>query len=278
MSLLEKDKRKFNIIIGSKKCGACFGTSPSLAAKKVKGKRVAFYLKETTKDSKKKLYGPYSSKKNIVQRGGELKEDIIRDVLNILNNCDDRSVFTNELNIKYKILENTYLLLGISSRKNKCNILKELLGLRSIYSTKNDKDFPLDFCLSEKNQKEHNLIELGFYTEHSSLILSKVGAVGSKIYYENNWLKFIHFLRITILQIEIEIREQRRKNNVKLKQFKEELNEVNQKQLNEMTREIEKAKAFHAAQSGPAEEKPPNKPSQYLLTNNELRELGINPN
>jgi hypothetical protein len=69
MSLLEKDKRKFSVIIGSKKCGVCSGASPYGAAKKVKGKSGAFYLKETTKDSKKKLYGPYLSKKKVVQRG-----------------------------------------------------------------------------------------------------------------------------------------------------------------------------------------------------------------
>lgn len=277
MGLLEKDKRKFSVIIGSKKCGTCSGTSPSLAAKKVKGKSGEFYLKETTKGSKKKLYGPYSSKKRIVQRGGTLKESIIENVLNILNNCDDLHVFTNELNIKYKILENTYLFLGISLRKDKCKILKELLGLRSIYSIKN-QDFPLDFCLSKKNQFEHNLIESGFYIKYHDLILSKVGEVGSKIYYENNWSKFINFLRRTILQIEIEILEQSRKNNIKLGQIKEELNKETQNKLNEMKREIEEAKSLYAAQAGPAKERPLTKPSQYLLTNNELRELGINPN
>jgi len=269
MGLLEKDKRKFNVIIGSKKCGACSGASPSLAAKKVKGKSGAFYLKETTKVSKKKLYGPYSSKKRVVQRGGTLKEDIIRDVLKILNNCDDLSVFTNELNITYKILENTYLFLGISPRKDKCKILKELLGLRNIYSIGN-QNFPLYFCLSEKNEKEHNLIEFGFYTERSSLILSKVGAVGSKIYYQNNWLKFINFLRITILQIEIEILKKNKKTNIKLKDLQREFN-----------KETEEAKALYA-QAGPAEELTSNNHvnsgikknlPRYALTNEELGEF-----
>jgi hypothetical protein len=277
MSLLEKDKRKFNVIIGSKKCGACYGTSPSLAAKKVKGKSGAFYLKETTKDSKKKLYGPYSSKKRVVQRGGTLKEDIIRDVLNILNNCDDLRVLTNELNIKYKILENTYVLLGINH--SKCNILKELLGLRSIYSIGN-QDFPLDFCLSEKNEKEHNLIEFGFYRERSSLILKKVDAVGSNVYYQNNWINFIKFLRIIILKIEIDIREQRRKNNVRLKQFKEELNKISQNQLKKMKCEIQEAKALYA-QAGPANNRRFARagPAEELTSNNHVNsKLGINPN
>jgi hypothetical protein len=101
MGLLEKDKRKFNVIIGSKKCGACFGTSPSLASKKVNGKSGAFYLKEMTKDSKKKLYGPYSSKKKVIQRGGEennLRDRICENVLQILRSCDKPDVFDSEMN------------------------------------------------------------------------------------------------------------------------------------------------------------------------------------
>ena len=81
MSLLEKDKRKFSVIIGSKKCGVCSGASPSGAAKKVKGKSGSFYLKETTKGSKRKLYGPYSSKKKIVQRGG-LRFELCQNLIN----------------------------------------------------------------------------------------------------------------------------------------------------------------------------------------------------
>ena len=108
MSLLEKDKRKFSVIIGSKKCGACSGASPSGAAKKVKGKSEAFYLKEMTKGSKKKLYGPYSSKKKVVQRGGELKENKIRqeicnDILEILRNCDRLRPVDEEMSNKYNM-------------------------------------------------------------------------------------------------------------------------------------------------------------------------------
>jgi hypothetical protein len=86
MGLLEKDKRKFTVIIGSKKCGVCCGTGPSLAAKKVNGKSGAFYLKETTKGSKKKLYGPYSSKKRVVQRGG-LRFELCQNLINFFLGC-----------------------------------------------------------------------------------------------------------------------------------------------------------------------------------------------
>lgn len=121
MSLLEKDKRKFSVIIGSKKCGVCSGASPSGAAKKVKGKSVAFYLKEMTKGSKKKLYGPYSSKKKVVQRGGEentLRQQICNTVLEILRNCDRLRPVDEEMSNKYKILKDAYSHLGINHRKD----------------------------------------------------------------------------------------------------------------------------------------------------------------
>ncbi len=107
MSLVEKHKRRFTVIIGSKKCGSFCGTVPYLVAKKVKGKNEAFYLKETTKDSKKKLYGPYLSlsKKNVVQQdGGEnittLKINISNMVIEILQNGDKRTEFTGEIKNK----------------------------------------------------------------------------------------------------------------------------------------------------------------------------------
>ena len=301
MGLLEKDKRKFNVIIGSKKCGVCFGTSPSLAAKKVKGKSVAFYLKETTKDSKKKLYGPYSSKKRIVQRGGEentLIDRICENVLKILRSCDKPVLFDSEMkriNNKYNILEQTYLFLGINHRQDKCKTLKEIITQRDIYTIPTGTDVSLEYCLCSLNEKKHSLVEIPFCNIHKLLINKRLNK--NTDFYTSNWIKFIDFLRITIRLIEIEIREQRRKNNVRLEQFKTELNEETNKQLNEMTREIEKAKAFHAAQSGPAnnrrfaragpaEELTSNnhvnselkKQPSYLLRNNELEELGINPN
>lgn len=268
MSLLEKDKRKFNIIIGSKKCGACFGTSPSLAAKKVKGKSVAFYLKETTKDSKKKLYGPYSSKKRIVQRGGEennLRDRICENVLKILRSCDKPDVFDSEMNRinkNYKILEKTYLFLGINHREDKCKTLKEIITQRDIYTIPTGTEVSLEYCLCSLNEEKHSFVEIPFCHIHKLLINKRLNRTTD--FYISNWSKLINFLRITIRLIEIEIREQRRKNNVRLEQFKEELNKISQNQLNKMKREIKEANAFHAAQeAGPAEE--PNSSSNHLV-------------
>jgi len=138
MSLLEKDKRKFNVIIGSKKCGACYGTSPSLAAKKVKGKSGAFYLKETTKDSKKKLYGPYSSKKRVVQRGG-LRFELCQNLINFFLGCPDYN--DKKIDDGYKSIENAFRLLGISNYdQNRYTKLKYLIFLRTNY------DGAIPFC------------------------------------------------------------------------------------------------------------------------------------
>ena len=181
MDLLEKDKRKFTVIIGSKKCGTYYGMSPSLVAKKVKGKSGAFYLKETTKGSKKKLYGPYSSKKKVVQLGGDTRrEAICHNVLGILNNCNEPSKLTeapqllNKRYQRYNILKNTYTSLGINEKHNKCEILKELLQIRSIYETLDGHKFPLDHCLCKLKDNEHNPIEMGFYLKYEPSIKQKI--------------------------------------------------------------------------------------------------------
>ena len=132
MSLLEKDKRKFSVIIGSKKCGACSGASPSGAARKVKGKSGAFYLKETTKGSKKKLYGPYSSKKKVVQRGGTLREELCKNLLHMFDICP--SFKENRSDDGYKSIENAFRLLGISNiDPNRYTKLRRLILLRTQY-------------------------------------------------------------------------------------------------------------------------------------------------
>jgi hypothetical protein len=61
------DKRHFTVVIGSKEHGLYVSSTPSSAAKKAvsklcasnKSKKVEFYLREITQDSKKKTYGPY---------------------------------------------------------------------------------------------------------------------------------------------------------------------------------------------------------------------------
>jgi hypothetical protein len=264
MSLLEKDKRKFTVIIGSKKCGTYYGASPYLAAKKVNGKSGGFYLKEMTNGSKKKLYGPYSSKKRVVQRGGEeksLREYICDTVLRILQNCDKQHEFDHEMariNYKYKILETTYLFLGIDHRRDKCSFLKDIIRRRNNYNTKNGIYFPLCYCLCSLTEKDDNIIEFLFINDYKETINQRI--IKESNFYTNNWLKLINFLRITIQQIEIEILKENRKNSIRLKEIKKELNEEkrrrneeNQIELNKMRLEIEEAKRKFA-RGGPAEE------------------------
>lgn len=284
MGLLEKDKRKFRVIIGSKKCGMCYGTSPSLAAKKVKEKSGAFYLKEITKDSKKKLYGPYSSKKGVVQRGGEFKENKIReqiceDILGILRNCNNLEILTETqkvYNRTYNVLENSYLFLDISDRTNKCSCLRSIIGTRDGYRIEDGSHFPLGYCLCYLKLKEQKAIEQGCFGSIGE-ILSQYSMSYSKNkikYYENHWIKFIEVvLRRTIDMIELEIRERERKSNATLARLKKELEEEREKENNELfaklKNEIEKAKTFHAAQeAGPAKNS----------NNSNIGKHNINPN
>lgn len=138
MSLLEKDKRKFNVIFGSKKCGACYGASPYLAAKKVNGRSGEFYLKETTKGSKKKLYGPYSSKKRVIQRGG-LRFELCQNLINFFLGCPDYK--DKKIDDGYKSIEKSFRLLGIHNYDpNRYTKLKYLIFLRTNY------DGAIPFC------------------------------------------------------------------------------------------------------------------------------------
>lgn len=291
MDLLEKDKRKFNVIIGSKKCGLCSGASPSGAARKVKGKRSKFYLKETTKGSKKKLYGPYSSKKKVIQLGGEektLREHICDTVLQILRSCDKPQEFDSEMiriNNLYKILENAYLFLGINQRHDKCTVLKDIIRMRDNYFTTGKGFFPLCYCLCSLSEQDDNAVEILFCFERGPLVNKRLSK--NDYFYQNNWSKLINFLRITIRKIELEILEQNNKNTKTLKGIRNQLNKEENKRFANLRSEIEEAKAFHAAQeAGPAEEQPynnlnmmpPKNPQSYLLNNSELAELGINPN
>ena len=301
MALLEKDKRKFRVIIGSKKCGMCYGTSPSLAAKKVKEKSGAFYLKEITKDSKKKLYGPYSSKKGVVQRGGNpLREQICEDILAILKNCDNLEILTEtqkKYNREYDVLNNSYLFLNIDHReKDKCSVLKGILIRRNSYHLPDGRRFPLDFCLYSLKQQDQVAIERAFLYSHYVFMKQYFIIKNKDEYYKKYWSNFITVvLRRTINLIEIKIIERERRSNARLAKLKNEFNEEREKitkaELDQLKKELKEAQAqaFHAAQeAGPANAAEENSnnfnigkhkgPPSYLLTNNELRELGINPN
>jgi len=62
-----KPKRHFTVVMGNKEHGLYVSSSPSSAARKAvtklcaanKSKKVNFHIRETTQDSKKKVYGPY---------------------------------------------------------------------------------------------------------------------------------------------------------------------------------------------------------------------------
>ncbi len=256
MSLLEKDKRKFSVIIGSKKCGVCSGASPSGAAKKVKGKSGEFYLKETTKGSKKKLYGPYSSKKKIVQRGGEeknLRENICNTVLEILRNCDKLRPVDEEMNVKYGILKNAYLFLGITHRTDKCDSLQTIIRIRDDYTIQNKEGvFPLCYCLCVLSEKEQNIVETNFCLEFELIINKRLNK--SKDFYSDHWLRFINFLRNIIQKIEYDTLLNVEKTSKTLKGIRKELNEEENKYFDNLRREIKESREFHAAQSGPAQE------------------------
>lgn len=64
------------------------------------------------------------------------------------------------LNDKYKILEKTYLFLGISRKQNKCNSLKEILRFRNFYSSSNLRERTLCYCLC--SIEYNSIFEMGF--------------------------------------------------------------------------------------------------------------------
>lgn len=191
MSLLEKDKRKFSVIIGSKKCGACSGASPSGAARKVKGKSGAFYLKETTKGSKKKLYGPYSSKKRVVQRGGtfEDRKDICKKVLERFLEYHKNDIDDNMHSVK-----KAFEVFGIHGYK-KNNLLYKLIECRRniqdpIFSTLISSG---GITLTEAEiAKEAAFYDNSEYKKNIGVFLTK-----------KNWVKFINYLKAHIRMIEI---------------------------------------------------------------------------
>lgn len=268
MGLLEKDKRKFTVVIGSKKCGVCCGTGPSLAAKKVKGKSSAFYLKETTKGSKKKLYGPYSSKKKVVQKGGTLRENICENVLKILEQCGKEQEFEREMkkiNVEYGILENTYLCLGINEKKNKCFVLSKILQIRRAYVISNHSDLKLLDCLCS-TQPNYNLEKM-FIHQCKDQLFKILYYVTMTEYYTNfysNWEKLINFLRETIRKIETKTLEKNKKN---MNNLRNEFGNKPNLNLNRLKAQLEEARNLFA-QGGPAEKQlPTNVTNEQLPTN-----------
>ena len=192
MDLLEKDKRKFNVIIGSKKCGLCSGASPSGAARKVKGKRSKFYLKETTKGSKKKLYGPYSSKKLVVQLGG-LRFELCKNLIDFFLICP--SFMDKKIDDGYKSIENAFRLLGISNiDPDRYTKLKYLIFLRT-------QDEPIPFC-ELLCSEDPNLSEDQSFNEVRFIVNSRDG-INMQTLSPINWINFIRHFKLQLKNMEI---------------------------------------------------------------------------
>ena len=122
--------RTFRLILDGKKGGLIKGSSPSSAAKKACKKLSAetgktsfkFELQETTKDSKKKVYGPYKIK--IKMAGGVNPFSLLSNKSNnntkslppfVVNNLND---LPNHVNLNYKF-----------SGVNKSDLVKQLSTL-----------------------------------------------------------------------------------------------------------------------------------------------------
>ena len=192
MDLLEKDKRKFNVIIGSKKCGLCSGASPSGAARKVNGKRSEFYLKETTKGSKKKLYGPYSSKKKVIQRGG-LRFELCKNLIDFFLICP--SFMDKKIDDGYKSIENAFRLLGINNiDPDRYTKLKYLIFLRT-------QDEPIPFC-ELLCSEDPNLSEDQSFNEVRFIVNSRDG-INMQTLSPINWINFIRHFKLQLKNMEI---------------------------------------------------------------------------
>jgi hypothetical protein len=79
-------KRHFTVVIGNKEHGLYVSSTPSSAARKAvtklcsanKSKKVEFYMREITQDSKKKTYGPYDGYIEKLKEPIELKGRVIK--------------------------------------------------------------------------------------------------------------------------------------------------------------------------------------------------------
>ena len=84
-------KRHFTVVIGNKEHGLYVSSTPSSAARKAvsklcadnKNKKVEFYMRETTQDSNKKIYGPYLGEMKKLDKPIELKGRIIQYSVNV---------------------------------------------------------------------------------------------------------------------------------------------------------------------------------------------------
>lgn len=144
--------RTFRLILDGKKGGLVKGSTPASAAKKACKKLSAetgkisfkFELQETTKDSKKKVYGPYKTK--VKMAGGEPREnqilleyqdqlqkitDELRDILkkeysDKSDNNINKEINKLTQNVRFNEEESNKILNNIQKKKPKINSLKLL--------------------------------------------------------------------------------------------------------------------------------------------------------
>lgn len=139
------DERKFCIIVGNDIIARCKGNTVSSAAKKSGGKLMRrnisspFYIKETTRNSKKKIYGPY------VNVGKQIK---------LLKNMDGGFTFTNPFK---KTDSETTLQKNSLINKFKAQFLEQKLPKNkyNMIFTKNNFDYILNLY-KEKLSKLQN--------------------------------------------------------------------------------------------------------------------------
>ena len=170
---------------------------------------------------------------------------------------------------KYNILGNAYLFLGINHRTDKCNVLKDIIQMRGLYSTKLGQEFSLCHCLCSPPHIQ-NPIEIGFCIEHGSYCKNKTKT--DKDFYTNNWSKLIRFLRRIIRQIELDTRLNVKKTDQELRGIRNQLNKEENEYFANLGREIKESRAFHAASAGPAQEEP-NSNNERI---EQLRQMMIN--
>jgi hypothetical protein len=162
--------RTFRLILDGKKGGLVKGSSPSSAAKKASKKLSAetgktsfkFELQETTKDSKKKVYGPYKIK--VKMEGGGLP---------IPNKNADKKI---KVNNPFSILINQgndeyQALLKIKEIAKNWNNVGKILEKANDYSNKKLKQFrnKLENINTNIFGHDENLVKLfEYYKKHKA--------------------------------------------------------------------------------------------------------------
>ena len=153
-------KRHFTVVMGGKEHGLYVSSTPSSAAKKAvtklcaanKSKKVEFYMREITQDSKKKTYGPYSGHIEKLKEPIELKGRVI----------------------KYKPVAK---LIGKKNKKMKGGMYDLRNIKKSLEQTYNNVELNDELMTNEyKNQRKVLMNKLSGISEEEEEILKKIQA------------------------------------------------------------------------------------------------------